>query len=57
MTVVGAGLQNLEGHTDYDIVWPWTKPEGLRSGTTAVLRVKNEAPSLPVGPTAVAARV
>ena len=43
----GAGLQNLEGHTDYDIVWPWTRPEGLRPGTTAVLRVKNEAPSLP----------
>ena len=42
-----AGLQNLEGHTDYDIVWPWTRPEGLRPGTTAVLRVKNEAPSLP----------
>ena len=40
-------LQNLEGHTDYDIVWPWTRPGGLRSGTTAVLRVKNEAPSLP----------
>ena len=41
------GIQNLEGHTDYDIVWPWTRPGGLRSGTTAVLRVKNEAPSLP----------
>jgi len=41
------GIQNIEGHTDYDIVWPWTRPGGLRSGTTAVLRVKNEAPSLP----------
>ena len=41
------GIRNLEGHTDYDIVWPWTRPGGLRSGTTAVLRVKNEAPSLP----------
>jgi len=41
------GLKNLEGHTDYDIVWPWTRPGGLRPGTTAVLRVKNEAPSLP----------
>ena len=43
----GTGISNLEGHTDYDIVWPWTKPGGLRPGTTAVLRVKNEAPSLP----------
>ena len=41
------GIQNLEGHTDFDIVWPWTRPGGLRSGSTAVLRVKNEAPSLP----------
>ncbi len=41
------GIRNLEGHTDYDILWPWTRPGGLRSGTTAVLRVKNEAPSLP----------
>jgi glycosyltransferase involved in cell wall biosynthesis len=49
MTVpaTGTGLQNLEGHTDYDIAWPWTRPEGLRPGTTAVLRVKNEAASLP----------
>jgi glycosyltransferase involved in cell wall biosynthesis len=41
------GLQNLEGHHDFDITWPWTRPEGLRPGSTAVLRVKNEAPSLP----------
>ncbi len=41
------GLTNLEGHTDYDITWPWARPEGLRPGTTAVLRVKDEAPSLP----------
>lgn len=41
------GLHNLEGHTDFDITWPWTRPEGLRPGATAVLRVKNEAPSLP----------
>ncbi|CAN5159301.1 hypothetical protein BH09ACT12_BH09ACT12_29660 [soil metagenome] len=41
------GLSNREGHTDYDIVWPWTQPGGLRAGSTAVLRVKNEAPSLP----------
>ena len=41
------GLQNLEGHTDFDIIWPWLRPEGLRPGATAVLRVKNEAPSLP----------
>ena len=41
------GISNLEGHTDFDITWPWTRPGGLRAGTTAVLRVKDEAPSLP----------
>ncbi len=41
------GLRNLEGHTDFDITWPWLRPGGLRPGATAVLRVKNEAPSLP----------
>jgi glycosyltransferase involved in cell wall biosynthesis len=40
-------LQNLEGHHDFDIVWPWQRDEPQRTGTTAVLRVKNEAPSLP----------
>ena len=42
-----AGISNLEGHTDFDITWPWTRPGGLRAGSTAVLRVKDEAPSLP----------
>jgi len=41
------GLTNLEGHTDFDITWPWNRPGGLRAGATAVLRVKDEAPSLP----------
>jgi glycosyltransferase involved in cell wall biosynthesis len=41
------GLHNLEGHGDFDIVWPWDRDEPQRAGTTAVLRVKNEAPSLP----------
>ncbi|MFA6576218.1 MAG: hypothetical protein WCS84_12415 [Nocardioides sp.] len=41
------GISNLEGHTDFDITWPWTRPGGLRAGSTAVLRVKDEAPSLP----------
>ena len=41
------GLRNSEGHTDFDITWPWARGERLRPGTTAVLRVKNEAPSLP----------
>jgi glycosyltransferase involved in cell wall biosynthesis len=41
------GLTNLEGHREYDLSWPWLRPEGLRPGSTAVLRVKNEAPSLP----------
>ena len=42
----GHGLTNLEGHTDFDLVWPWNQPGGLRRGATAVLRVKNEAPGL-----------
>lgn len=41
------GIANLEGHTEFDITWPWTRPGGLRAGSTAVLRVKDEAPSLP----------
>ena len=41
------GLANLEGHSDFDIPWPWTRPGGLRPGSTAVLRVKDEARSLP----------
>ena len=41
------GIRNLEGHTDFDITWPWTRPEGLRPGATVVLRVKDEARSLP----------
>lgn len=43
----GAGLSNLEGHTEFDITWPWARPGGLRGGSTAVLRVKDEAASLP----------
>ena len=46
-TRTATGLSNLEGHSDFDITWPWTRPGGLRAGTTAVLRVKDEAPSLP----------
>ncbi len=42
-----AGLVNREGHSDFDVVWPWTRPGGLRPGSTAVLRVKDEALSLP----------
>ena len=41
------GLRNLEGHTEFDIVWPWARAEPQRPGTTAVLRVKDEARSLP----------
>src|SRR4029453_11336624 len=47
MTGTGTGLTNLEGHTDFDIVWPWTRPVGLRPGATAVLRGKDEARSIP----------
>ena len=46
----GEGLANLEGHTDFDITWPWARSKGgasgLQRGATAVLRVKNEAPSM-----------
>lgn len=41
----GHGLTNIEGITDFDIVWPWHKGP-LRRGATAVLRVKNEAESM-----------
>ncbi|MBS41801.1 MAG: hypothetical protein CMH83_01245 [Nocardioides sp.] len=41
------GISNLEGHTDFDITWPWARTEGLRAGSTAVLRIKDEAASLP----------
>jgi glycosyltransferase involved in cell wall biosynthesis len=45
----GHGLTNIEGHTEFDIVWPWNKTADhtpLRRGATAVLRVKNEADSM-----------
>jgi len=37
---------NVEGDLDYGINWPWRRGE-LTPGTTVVLRVKNEARSLP----------
>ena len=40
------GIKNLEGHSEYDVTWPWVRGP-LHPGTTAVLRVKDEAPSLP----------
>lgn len=40
-------LHNAEGEADYDITWPWSPGRGQRTGTTVVLRVKNEAASLP----------
>ena len=49
------GLTNLEGHTEFDITWPWTRPGGLRPGATAVLRVKDEAPLAAVRAAAAAA--
>ena len=42
-----ADLANLEGEHDFDIIWPWSGSEPLRPGATGVLRVKNEAASLP----------
>ena len=41
----GDGITNLEGHRDFDIVWPW-RSGTMRRGATAVLRVKNEAESM-----------
>jgi hypothetical protein len=41
----GEGLTNIEGHADFDIVWPWNQGP-LRRGATAVLRVKNEVESM-----------
>lgn len=41
------GLANIEGHHDFDITWPWTRPGRLRRGSTVVLRVKDEATNLP----------
>ena len=38
---------NREQAHDFDIHWPWSRPHRLRTGTTVVLRVKNEARSLP----------
>lgn len=42
----GEGIRNLEGHTDFDVTWPWLRDEPLRRGATAVLRVKDEARNL-----------
>lgn len=39
-------LDNLEGHADFDVRWP-RDHRSLAPGLTAVLRVKNEARSLP----------
>jgi hypothetical protein len=39
-------LTNLEGETEYNVRWAWSEG-GLLPGFTAVVRVKNEAESLP----------
>jgi glycosyltransferase involved in cell wall biosynthesis len=44
---LGPDLVNVEGRTDYDAVWPWHRDAPMVPGTTAVLRVRNEARSLP----------
>ncbi len=41
------GLRNLEGYEEWDVTWPWARGEPLHLGGTVVLRVKDEAPSLP----------
>ena len=40
-------LANIERHTDYDVRWAWAEAEP-RPGFTAVLRVRDEARSLPL---------
>ena len=40
-------LVNVEGHAEFDAVWPWHRDVPQTPGTTVVLRVKNEAQSLP----------
>lgn len=42
-----ADLRNLERHKEFDATSPWRTPDRLRPGVTAVLRVKNEARTLP----------
>lgn len=39
-------LRNLEGREDFDVTWAWADGD-LEVGMTAVLRVKNEARSMP----------
>jgi Sulfotransferase family len=39
-------LTNLEGHTDFNVRWAWADGQ-VEPGFTAVVRVKNEARSLP----------
>lgn len=41
-----APTRNREAERDYDIVWPWQRGQ-VADGMSAVLRVKNEAASLP----------
>lgn len=41
-----AVLHNLEGEQDFDVAWPWWN-QVLTPGLTAVLRVKDEARSIP----------
>lgn len=40
-------LHNREGHHEFDIRWPWLRDPPPTAGTTAVLRVRDEARSLP----------
>jgi len=44
--VEGSGISNSEGLHEYDVTWPWVDAE-LSPGMTTVLRVKNEARTLP----------
>lgn len=41
------GIANIEGHVEFDVVWPWDTGKALHAGMTTVLRVKNEARSMP----------
>ncbi len=40
-------MHNIEGHAAFDVHWPWHGDRPLAPGLTTVIRVKNEARSMP----------
>ena len=53
----GHGVTNVEGHEDFDIVWPWNQPGGLRRGATAEVRTDRPLDEVVAAVLAVAERV